>query len=203
MNKRLSLKKAGDTKLIQSFKKNLYNIRDIRSEKLFREAEDELYYFDNIQSAKEKIQIALSYNQTFSKALTMAGDIEFLNNNLKAALQYYLKAEKTNPNNVRILANLANLYEILNNTELATKYTNFALAQEIINPEIKKQLIEIKYSLLIKQKKYKEAQKLFDTAKHTLTSDKLRELQAENLFIIKRKLQIQQKIKQMNLKLVK
>lgn len=184
------------------YQKNIV-ISDLRSERLYREAEDELFYFDNIESAEEKIELALSYFPYFIKARVMNANIKILKGEYEKAIDIYLAAEKIAPANVNVLAGLANLYEITDNLLLANKYVNKSLSCGFINAELRKNLIELKISILIRMKKYKEAKSLIDSAKYELNSEELKELQAKNLSVIKNKLQLHKKLNKLNLKLVK
>ncbi len=184
------------------YQKNIV-ISDLRSERLYREAEDELFYFHNIESAEEKIELALSYFPYFIKARVMNANIKILKGEYEKAIDIYLAAEKIAPANVNVLAGLANLYEITDDIILADKYVNKALNCSFVSGELRKSLIELKITILIKMKKYTEAKSLIDSAKYELNAEELKEIQSKNLFIIKRKLQLQKKLNRLNLKLVK
>ncbi len=184
-------------------KKNIF-VADVRAEKLFREAEDEFFYFNNLECAAEKIEKALTFVPKMLKALMMRANIFLLEGNFDGALTYYQLAYEVAPNNPKVLAALANTYEINEENEKALHYVEKALSA--LNSQyspLNKALIDLKITILIKQKKYLEAQVLIKQAKSLLTMDDYRTIYMNNISVLKQKLELQRKIKENHLKLVK
>lgn len=179
-------------------------IADVRAERLFREAEDDFFYFNKINEAIEKLEKALNFAPRMIKALLMRANISLIEGNLEEAFNFYLKAEIYAPQNVKILSGIANLYEMQNQNEKALEYIEkaFEVGVSKYSP-LNKALVDLKLSILIKQKKYLEAQKIINKAKSFLVKEDFAEIQANNLSILKQKLSLQKKLQQTNLKVVK
>lgn len=137
--------------------KNTSFILDVRAERLFRSAEDELYYFDNPSAAKTKIMEALNYSPYMVKAIVMLANIYILEGNLNLALNLYKQAEKIIPNAVKILAGLANIYEMQGDNIKAFDYIVKALMlTKCHNSSFFVSMVELKSTILIKLNKYEE-----------------------------------------------
>ena len=108
-------------------------IIDIRSEVLFREAEDDFYYFSNINSALKKLKKAIFLTPNHTKSLVLCADIYFVKGNIKKALDLYKKADLLTVNNVRIIAAIANCHYSLKNYNEALKYTKTAIKYITLN----------------------------------------------------------------------
>ena len=183
-------------------KKNIF-IADIRAEKLFREAEDDFFYFNDIKSATQKIEKALILVPTMLKALMMKANISLLEGDFSLALHYYQEAKNVAPNNAKVLAALANMYEINEENEKALEYIERALILITTNTPLYKALIDLKITILIKLKKYLLAQKFINQSKSVLSIEDYKDIYVNNNHLIKQKLKLQKKIKENHLKLVK
>lgn len=184
--------------------KNCINIADVRAERLFREAEDDFFYFNNIASAIEKLENALMYLPNMLKALMLRANIAFLEGDFDLALVYYKRAESFVPNNAKVLAGLANIYEITNQNDIAYEYIEKAMSCGCFRYSgLSKALVDLKFAVLIKLKRYSEAKKVLDASRSFLTIEDYSELQKNNLLILKQKLALQKKIEKINLKVVK
>ena len=184
-------------------KKNIF-VADVRAEKLFREAEDDFFYFNNFDAAIEKIEKALTFVPKMLKALMMRANIYLLDGNFDDAMKYYELAQEVAPNNPNVLAALANIYELNSQNEKALIYVDKALnaLHSKYNP-LNKALIDLKITILIKQKKYLQAQLIINQSKSFLSLEDYRDIYVNNNSILKQKLELQRKIKQNNLKLIK
>lgn len=185
-------------------KREKNGVFDLRTERLYREAEDDLFYFGAFKPACEKIEEALKYSPMCVKALIMRANIAFLNGDFNKVKECYLKALSVDSSDVRILAGLANIYEILEENDLACAYVDEALMyNENMSILLKKDLIELKASILFKQKKYIQAEKLLKESKYYLNLSALWALQAGNLPAVRQKADRVKKIHSSELRLVK
>lgn len=188
--------------ILEKKDKNL--VLDLRSERLYREAEDELFYFNNTYNAIEKLKQALDYTPGLIKAINLLAGIFIICGDFQQACNLYKEAEMFEPSNVKILANLANIYEFMGNDKIAKEYVDKALAFRVEIPAaLKKSLLELKYTVLLNLKKYDEAEKILIDAKYALTASELRTLQAESLFITRQHEQIKKKLSKTELRLIK
>ncbi len=133
-------------------------IININSERLFREAEDDLFYFNNINSAYKKLKMAVKLTPNHFKSIMLLADTAFLKGYFKKAAGLYIKASNIQPYNFRTYACIVNCYKMLKNYKLALKYCDLAFACCLFeNYSLYIQLLEIKIELLISQKMYKQA----------------------------------------------
>lgn len=184
-------------------KSNIF-VTDLRSERLFREAEDDFFYFNKFEEALEKIERALEFSPNMIKALLMRANIALMSGEIELALEFYKRAEVLAPNNIKVLAGIANIYELNNQNDLACEYIEKAMGLGIdkFNP-LNKALIDLKFNILLKQKKYTEAKKMLNESKYILIQEDYMALQADNLSVLKQKLLLQKKLKQTRLKVIK
>lgn len=187
-----------------TLEKNRKFIVDIRAEKLFREAEDDFFYFGKINDAIEKLEKALMFSPQMIKALLMRANIDVIEGALESALGFYLLAETYSPDNVKVLAGLANIYEMKGQNDKALEYIEkaFDVGFSKFSP-LNKVLIDLKFTVLVKQKKYLEAQRIIEKSKYVLSENDFREIQLSNLSILKQKISLQKRLEKTNLKLVK
>lgn len=179
-------------------------ISDVRAERLFREAEDDFFYFDKIAEATLKINKALEFSPEMLKALIMRANIAFIEGNFEQATQFYKKAETVDPNNIKALAGLANVYEVCNRNDESLKYIEKAMSNlKSENSLIKKGLLELKINLLIKLGQYVEAKKILEKSRYSLNEEDFIALCGNNLATINHKLELRQKLKSVKLELVK
>ena len=69
---------------------NKNKIINIKSEVLFREAEDDLFYFNKINSAFKQLKTALELTPYHYKSIVMYADICFMKGYIKKALKFDL-----------------------------------------------------------------------------------------------------------------
>ncbi len=137
---------------------NITKVINIESERLFREAEDDFYYFNKINSAYKKLKQAVSLTPNHLKSILLLADIIFMKGNIKKSLRLYTSALKIKSDSFKIYASIANCYKSLNNYEKALEYCNLAFElKNIQNFMLFNQLLEIKIEILISMSKYKEA----------------------------------------------
>ena len=174
---------------------NRLKVINIKSETLFREAEDDFYYFNNVNSALKKLKEALKLTPYHKKSLILAGDIYFIKGQLKKALKLYINAYKINSDETKIQASICNSYYALKDYNNALKYCNKALkGSEYENTLLYSQLTEIKINILIELKQYNSAYKIFTSWQ---TAEK-----NTNFEFIKEKIELQNKLKHSRLKIV-
>lgn len=179
-------------------------ITDLRSERLFREAEDDFYFFGKIKLAQKKLQKALTFSPFYVKALILLANIAFYQGDIESASDYFRQAEKIDAKNINVLCGLANINEVSGNNEEALRYINEALASKrFFSPLLRNMLTELKVSVLIKLKRYKEAEVCAKNSSACLEIPELWAKHSENLTLLKEKFELQQKIKNRQLKLVK
>lgn len=179
-------------------------VTDVRAERLFREAEDDFFYFNKIEAAITKIEKALEYTPNMLKAIIMRANIAFLEGNFEQALDFYQKAESLAPQNTKALSGLANVYEVCNNNTKSLEYINKALCiLTSDSAQLKKALIDLKSTVLVKLGKYSEAKRLIDESRYAFSDDDFHDLQINNLSTINHKLELREKLKRIKLKLVK
>ena len=184
--------------------KNSILVSDVRAERLFREAEDDFFYFNKIEDATDKLQRALKYAPSMIKALLMRANIALIEGDVELALAFYHQAECFAPENAKVLAGLANIYEILDENDVAYEYIQKALFNLSSNDcQLKKALVDLEFTILIKQKKYSMAQKILDDAKFLFEEEDYKVFQANNISVLKQKLEVQKRLKQTKLRLVK
>ncbi len=182
--------------------KNTGFISDVRAERLFRSAEDDLYYLDNPSAAKMKIMDALNYSPQMVKAIVMLANIYILEGNLDHALNLYVRAEKILPHDDKILAGLANIYELQGNNIKAFDYIIKALMSTTCrNSSFFVSMLELKSTILIKLNKYEEIKKLVRETKYYLP-EALKVLQSDSFEAFRRKQELKKKMRQQPMKLV-
>ncbi len=179
-------------------------VSDVRAERLFREAEDDFFYFNKIDDAVKKLEKALKYAPSMIKGLLMRANIAIIDGDVELALAFYHQAEKFAPQSAKVLAGLANIYEILGENDEAYMYIQKALANLNSNDcQLRKALVDLEFEILIKQKKYALAQKVLDDARYVFDEKDYRLLQANNFAVLKQKIELQKRLKQTKLRLVK
>ena len=173
------------------------NVINIKSEILFREAEDDFFYFNKINSASKKLNAALKLTPNHLKSIILFADILFIKNNVKKALKFYLSALDINDDSPRIYGAAANCYLRLKNYKLALCFIESAISKfnfSIHNIDLYSQLIELKIDALIHLNNLKQAYYTYIKEKNLLNDF--------NSDIINRKLKILEKINNANLKIV-
>ena len=172
------------------------NIINIKSELLFREAEDDFYYFNKINLALKKLKRAVNLTPCHTKSILMAADIYFIKGNFKKALDLYLEAYSNN-SNVKCLAGIANCCFSLKKYENALEYADLALNSLRETDGLFSQIVELKINILVELKKYSEAYRLYYKMKFYLQEDFY-----FNDSLIKEKLNLQKRLNELQLKIV-
>lgn len=181
----------------------LNKIINIQSEMLFREAEDDVYYFNKLGLAVKKLKKSVELTPCHLKSILLYADVCFIRGYIKKALTLYLKAEELSDSNVKAAASIANCYNLLNNYKMAVLYCNKALDyMKEPNYSLFSQLIEIKITNLVKLKKYKDAYITFIQSQSYLDSVSLKTIYANNYEIINEKIKLQRKLRYSGLKIV-
>lgn len=182
---------------------NQTKIINIKSELLCREAEDDFFYFHNVNAAYKKLKEAVKLSPFHFKSLLLFADVTFVKGDLKEALDLYLRAKMISPNNVKVLSSLANCYYILGDYSLAINYVNKSF--ELINDDyisLRIQLLEIKISILMSEKKYEQAFSILSSAQNILDTNSLESIYNVSYDILNEKLKLRKKLKKSNLKII-
>ncbi len=178
-------------------------IINLRSEILFREAQDDFFYFNKINLALKKLLEAIELTPSYVKALLLCSDIYFIKGQFNKALNYAFEAFEFNPYSVKAAANIANCFYALKNFSKSLEFCEIAL--NLIQNEDEAfyfQIIEIKINSLIGLKKYKQAYVTFIQSQQLLKKDDLVNLYTQNFYSINQKLKLQKKLTKSNLKIV-
>lgn len=174
-------------------------IVNIKSETLFREAEDDFFYFNNLNSAAKKLKKAIELTPCHLKSILLYADICFVKGNFSKALSLYLIANGLKPNDYKILASVANSFFSMKKADIALKYCNEALLYvSDIDVVLYSQIIELKISILSELKCYQEAYITFTHYKNilkTTTADSI-------CNALNEKLQLYKKLKVSGLKII-
>lgn len=176
---------------------------NIKSEILCREAEDDFFYFNKINSAYKKLTEAVRLTPYHLKSIMLLADICFIKGFIKKALNLYYKAEQISMPNSKILAAIANCEYCTGNYSSALKYCEKAL--DILNSEnfmLFSQIFEIKINILMQQKEYKQAYVAFIQSQNLLDNSALKSIHNLNYETLNEKINLQKKLKLSNLKIV-
>ncbi len=177
-------------------------IINIQSEILYREAEDDFFYFNKINNAKKKLEKALVLTPGHFKTMTLLANILFIKGNMKKALNLYLQAYNIKSNS-KISASIANCYNALFNYSEAVKYCDLAL-NNISSDDLSlfAQIIEIKIEALINLGQYNSAYITFIQAQNSLDSISLDIIHSLNYDILKEKINKRNKLHNSFLRIV-
>lgn len=179
------------------------NIINLRSELLFREAEDDFYYFNKINCAYSKLKQAVKITPNFTKGKIFLANVSFIKGFYKKALNLYFDTLNSSNDNGLIIASIANCYYALKNYEESLKYCDEALSIiHNFDTELKIQLLEIKINSLLNLKKYNLAYKASLLLEKEKNNDFLKEDLSLDLESLNKKLQLQKKLKYLGLKIV-
>lgn len=179
------------------------NVLNINSERLYREAEDDFFYFGKIKSAEKKLKSAIEYSPCHIKSLKLIGDIYFVSGRMKKAFDYYSQAAALKPSDAVILASLASVSETLGNFETALQFVNLAFQNlKTQDVHIFASLSSLKVSLLINLQKYTEAKNFLENAKKRLSFEESGRLATLGHEVLKKKLALKEKMEKLNIKVV-
>ena len=181
---------------------NKFGIINIKSEILYREAEDDLFFFNKLNSAQKKLEQAIKLTPRHLKSIIMCGDIYFLQGKIKKALDLYLKASSIKTN-AKIYASIANCYKALNQYKLAVKYCDEALKQlSYDNLSFFSQVTELKIDSLLNLGQFNRAYLTFIQAKNILNSLSINIINNLNYDILREKIQKRKKLHNSKLRIV-
>ena len=182
---------------------NNSKVVNLKSEILFRQAEDDFYYFNNINSALKKLKEAVLLSPYHLKSLILCADIYFIKGKIKNALELYLKALDINPECAKTNGAVANCYYSLKQFNSALSFAQKALDNiDLENYQLYYQVIELKINSLVELKEYKPAYITFIQSQNILDRVTLNSIYNSNFDIINEKLKLQNKIKDSGLKIV-
>ncbi|MDD3238415.1 MAG: tetratricopeptide repeat protein [Candidatus Gastranaerophilales bacterium] len=178
------------------------DVINIKSEILYREAEDNFFYFNKLKKAVRNLNTALKLTPNHAKSLILMGDIRFIQGKTKEALNYYLQANELRPDNAKILGGIANCYSYISNPQKAILYCDRAFSNiNCDNEELYSSLYEIKISNLLNEKKYTKAGLFIKKAEKALTMEDFFNLIPQKT-ALNIKLALQNRIKSNSLKLI-
>lgn len=182
---------------------NNKKVIDMRSEVLFREAEDDFFYFNKINAALKKLELAVELTPNHTKSLLLCADIYFMKGNIKKALATYQKLIQLDYLSPKCIAAVANCFFSLQQLEDALSWVDKALdALKNDDYSLYSQLIELKMNILLEMKKYKQAYITFIQAQNVMDTVSLKNIYNSNYELINEKLKLQKKLKQSHLKIV-
>ncbi len=182
---------------------NIKKIVNLKSEVLFREAEDDFFYFNKITSAQKKLKMAVELTPCHIKSLMLLADIYFIKGFVNKALLTYQTAFLYGEHSTRCVASIANCYYSLKNFSKSIEFIDVAI--ENIKQEeysLYSQLLEIKINSLVEMKKYKQAYVTYIKAQNIIDSVSLKNIHSSNYELINEKLKLQKKLRQSRLKIV-
>ena len=176
---------------------------NLKSEVLFREAEDDFFYFNKINSAFKKLSKAVELTPFHTKSLMLLADICFMKGDVKSALTYYSQAEVVCSDKSKIYASLSNCYYALKDFSLAIKYADKSL--ELLKSDefsLYSQVVEIKINSLIELKEYSLANDLFLQSKNYMDSLAFKSLYNSTFEFINEKLKLKKRLSEVKLRIV-
>ena len=182
---------------------NKSKVINIKTELLCREAEDDFFYFNNVNAAYRKLKKAVELTPYHTKSVLLFADVCFVKGLIKEALELYSRIEKVSPLNTKVLASIANCNYVLGNYSVAMKYTDKVL--DLLNDDtisLQSQLLEIKINILMTERKYKQAYVTFIQAQNILDSHSLKSIYNVSYEVLTEKINIQKKLQKSNLKIV-
>ena len=175
----------------------------MKSEVLFREAEDDFFYFNKINSALKKLEEAVKLTPSHTKSLMMCADIYFMKGNVKKALATYQNAYIYGQSGARCIAAISNCFYSLKDYEQALMWVDKALnTLDREDYSLYSQLIEIKINVLVEMKRYKQAYVVFIQSQNVLDIISLKNIYNSNYDLINEKLQLQKKLRASRLQIV-
>ncbi len=189
--------------LNNSYYINKNKVINIKSEILFREAEDDFYYFNKLSSAYSKLEKAIALTPFHHKSIMLLADICFIKGFYKKSLSLYKELLNITPAVVKVYAGICNCLYVLNQHEESLNYCNKALSM-VCNEDymLYSQLMGIKFDLLLKLKKYEQAYSVYFKSKNDINGFNLKKFYEEDFESIKEKLKIRKKIKISGLKII-
>ena len=182
---------------------NNRKIINIKSEILFREAEDDFFYFGNINSALKKLNLAIELTPNHTKSFILCADAYYLKGNYKKALENYQKVLISDEKNTRILGAIASCYFSLREYQRTIKYINKALnALKHEEFSLFEQLLELKINTYLELKEYEKAIEIYNEVKTIAEKVSYKQIYASNFELLNERLKKQEKLKKLGLKIV-
>lgn len=179
------------------------NVLNIDTERFYREAEDDFFYFYQTDNAIEKLKNGLSFSPNHIKSLKLLGDIFYTEGKMELAFEYYSIAAALKPCDSAILSSLASVCDVLGDLKNALSFINLAYKYLTIEDfRLYAPIYDLKISLLIKLQRYDEAKALLDYAKKQIPLEDSDKMAVTTHSILKKKLKVKEKIKNLNIKLV-
>ena len=179
------------------------NIINIRTEKLYREAEDCFFYFSQYKKAVKKLDEAINLTPAHAKCLKLRGDIKYSIGKINDALEDYTTAAALKPDDAVLLASISSLYEINGNYVAALAFCNMAISKlNVYNNRIFTQLCELKINILISLQRYSEAENYLNSVKRRFSPHDLYGFRNNQYSFLKKKLELIEKINNLRLKIV-
>lgn len=176
---------------------------NIKSEVLFREAEDDFFYFNKLNLAAKKLKQAVELTPMHFKSVMLLADILFMKGQTKKALELYFHANDLSSNNSKVMASIANCYASLKKYQESLEFCNKAInLNSSENYSLFSQLIEIKINNLVALKRYKEAYVSFIQSQNVLDSVSLKSIYTNNYETLNAKIKLQEKLHYSGLKIV-
>ncbi len=191
-------------KSIKNIKNSHYdNVLNINSERMYRQAEDDFFYFFQTKKAEKKLKAVLKFDPCHIKSMKLLGDVYFTDGKTDKAFEYYSRAAALKPEDAKILANLASVNEISGRYEIALQFTETAFKNLKINDTILfSELSALKINLLIKLQKYSDAQKFLENTNRRLSYQDNGKYTSIGYDILKKKIKLKEKIKRLNIQVV-
>jgi tetratricopeptide (TPR) repeat protein len=181
---------------------NKENVINMKSEILCREAEDDFFYFNKINSACKKLNEAVKLSPFHTKSIMLLADICFIKGYVKKALSLYKRASEL-CKNAKVYGAIAACYNSLNKYEQALNACNTAIS--LITPEessLFEQIAELKIDILINMKNYNLAYITINRVKNIIYNNPAQLFYNINYENLMEKINLQKKLKQSNLKIV-
>lgn len=179
------------------------NIININTEKLYREAEDCFFYFNQYQKAIKKLDEAIKLTPAHAKCLKLRGDIKYAVGKANEALEDYTLAAALKPDDAVLLASISSLYEISGKYDVALAFCEEAISKlNTSNNHIFTQLCELKINILISLQRYSEAENYLNFVKKRFAPEELYGFRNGQYSFLKKKLELIEKINNLSLKIV-
>lgn len=175
------------------------NIINLKSEVLFREAEDDFLYFNKLKNAIKKLEESILLTPSHHKSYSLLGDALFMQGKVEKALENYQKADKY-INNSKVIASIAMCLEAKGEYKEALKHCDKAfLYINEDNCQLYLSLYELKTTILLKLRKYEEAKKFIESAKNNLSIEDLMNFKTQRE-LINSKLRLKEKMEKISLR---
>ena len=148
------------------------NVLNINSEKFYRQAEDNFYYFKKPKKAIALLNKAIDLTPTHCKSIKMKGDIYYSLGDMENAFDCYSTVAALKPSDAGYLASVAICLEAMKKYEIALSFIDNALSKldydtMILFPA----MCELKVKLLVSLKRSYEAYLFISANKKRVSYD--------------------------------